>query len=371
MVKPIQVMISSRCDSLIPFEGEEIKLSGLRQKLKKEIEEEHFFEGSIFNVWINDGDAEAAGADENSWEHCLSQAEDSEIFVCLYTGEAGWSLRGGDIGICHAELENALRTGRSKVCLVELPQPNEALTDKDRGFTDYIKQQNLFRGSEVKTFEDALRRVKQSIREQLLLLARRGKTASKKDQYDRGEALDWNRLSFTKRKETMEEVISKYFSKDGGEEISSEIYSYKVDEQDIAFIISAIPSALTVSEARELVGRPQLQDHTHTNTMKENNLIGPVHVIACHKGVTESQALSILGFPDAVIIKSGFGIFVADNTYKCQLAFLSDCRDSSSTRHKAQLFFDWLSLSGESSDLTNRARSRVDIISEIYKHAPK
>lgn len=50
----------------------------------------------------------------------------------------------------------------------------------------------------------------------------------------------------------------------------------------------------------------------------------------------------LLGFPDAEFVSAPFGVFVADNVQKVQLAFLKDCRDETTTRHNVQRFFEWL-----------------------------
>ena len=51
---------------------------------------------------------------------------------------------------------------------------------------------------------------------------------------------------------------------------------------------------------------------------------GPVHVIACHKTATESQAARLLGFPDATLVSAPFGIFAADPVQKVQFAFITN-----------------------------------------------
>jgi len=58
---------------------------------------------------------------------------------------------------------------------------------------------------------------------------------------------------------------------------------------------------MTVASAREMDGRPFLRDHELVGKMGDH-IQGPVHVIACHKGVTENQAVGLLGFPDATIV---------------------------------------------------------------------
>jgi len=90
-----------------------------------------------------------------------------------------------------------------------------------------------------------------------------------------------------------------------------------------------------------------------------------VHIIACHKSVTENQAVGLLGFPDATIITPPFGVYVADNIQKVQLVFLANCRDESSTRYAVQRFFDWLNRSGEATYLADRARGRKAIVRRL------
>jgi hypothetical protein len=95
--------------------------------------------------------------------------------------------------------------------------------------------------------------------------------------------------------------------------------------------------------------------------------VGPVHVIGCHRVPTESQARSLLGFPDATIVNAPFGIYVADDVQKVQFVLLSNCRDETSTRQALQRFLDWLDQAGESSDLLKRAGSRKKIVATIAK----
>jgi hypothetical protein len=83
-----------------------------------------------------------------------------------------------------------------------------------------------------------------------------------------------------------------------------------------------------------------------------------VHLIGCNRGATESQALQLLGFPDATVVAAPFGIYVADDVQKVQFVLLSNCRDETATRHALQRFIEWLDIAGEAVDLVERARSR-------------
>lgn len=106
------------------------------------------------------------------------------------------------------------------------------------------------------------------------------------------------------------------------------------------FCVHGIPSGMAESAARELIGRPFLMDHKRVEEIDSTRekIVGPVHIIGVHKNVTERQALTFLGYPDAIIVKGKFGIYVADEVQKIQLVFLANCRDCTATRHNMNGF---------------------------------
>jgi hypothetical protein len=98
-----------------------------------------------------------------------------------------------------------------------------------------------------------------------------------------------------------------------------------------------------------------------------NKCGGPLHIIACHRTATETQAIKLLGFPDATVVSAPFGVFVADNIQKIQFVFIVNCRDESTTRHGVQRFFEWLEQTGEDVLIAQRAKSRASIVKAIAK----
>ncbi len=96
-----------------------------------------------------------------------------------------------------------------------------------------------------------------------------------------------------------------------------------------------------------------------------------MHLIACHRTVTETQATNLLGFPDATVVSSPLGIYVADEIQKMQFVFLANCRDPSQTRHAVQRFLDWLEQSGEGKYLAERAQVRARIVKAIAQEQRK
>jgi hypothetical protein len=111
-----------------------------------------------------------------------------------------------------------------------------------------------------------------------------------------------------------------------------------------------------------MVGQPFLKDHLYEKALTGG---GPVHLIGCHKSVTEAQAMKLLGFPDATVVTTQFGVYVADNVQKIQLVLVANCRDEANTRHGVQRFFEWLEQTGEGEQLAERAAARARIVKSI------
>ena len=186
----------------------------------------------------------------------------------------------------------------------------------------------------------------------------------KKSGANTGQALDWSRMNFAERQSAMvKTLVSSLGAKDKAK-VDGETVVIPLSSKRILFRPSAIPAAFTVSAAREMVGQPFLRDHELSDLLG-SGIGGPVHAIACQKNVTEAQAMSLLGFPDATIVSGSFGIYVADNIQKIQLCLIANCRDAASTRHGLQKLFDWLSRTGEEGLLAERAMSRAKILKTI------
>jgi len=130
------------------------------------------------------------------------------------------------------------------------------------------------------------------------------------------------------------------------------------------FRLDAVPAAMSVAAAREMVGQPFLKDHEYASSLTGNRG-GPVHLIGCHKTITEAQAMKLLGFPDATVVTTQFGVYVADNVQKIQLALVANCKDDANTRHGVQRFFEWLRQTGEGKLLAERAAARARIVKSI------
>jgi hypothetical protein len=252
------------------------------------------------------------------------------------------------------------------ISLGNIPVDSSEQGERNRRFQEFVALQNLFRGAEVKTVAELEQRVRDALNEALLTLVQRGVRESSKGRYYSGQALDWTRLNFPQRQRAMLTVLRQaVLQRSGTVEDGGNVF-VSVAGAEVLFVLHAIPAAIGVPAARELVGQPFLQDYTF-HSLFGRRRVGPMHVIACHRSATEPQATKLLGFPDATVVSAPFGIYVADNVQKVQFAFVCNCRDDATTRHGVQRFFEWLEQTGEGALLASRAASRARIVKAIAK----
>lgn len=363
----IKIMISSRCDDTIrkAVGRGSVKLTDLRKRAKKAIEDAQLFATDTFDCWIHE-DKPALPGDRDAWDNCLAQARRCHILVVLYNTNAGFGHDSDEVGICHAEMMAALNTGPGKVRVIDITKGSAGAVsgdvDRNRRFVEYVKAQDLaVRYAE--NDQQALDRIVEAVQDAVVYLTGKGATALRPSRYATGTPLDWSRYDYEHRKHAIEETLIQSL---GGQTamVSDNGCLHEINGVQVYFHCHAVPAAMSVASAREMVGRPFLHDHESLSSLA-GDIVGPVHVIGCHKGVTENQAVNLLGFPDATIVAPEFGVYVADNIQMIQLVLLANCRDESLTRLAVQRFQAWLRRSGEAAYLVRRAASRKVIVSAI------
>jgi hypothetical protein len=359
------MMLSSRCKDSVTFEGHLQELASVRKAIKKAIEAIQPNNRQLFEVWIHEDESHTAG-DQNTWDTCMTKARQADVVLVLYNGNAGWSgassILGNHVGICHAEFAEAFNKAPGKVRSIQFPPITAEPGSPDETFQRYFTSQNL-PGTQVKTGDDAVKAATDLAISALLDLARAGVGVNAQGKYYAGEALQWSRLDFQQRREVTRNAVADFLrSRAGGSTHDSEHTTvvYPVSGQNVAFVCDCIPATLGTAGARELVGQPFLRDHQIVKDLRKS-VIGPVHLIACQKSVTESQAIRQLGFPDATVVAAPFGVYVADSVQKIQMVFLANCRDATTTHLRTQGFLQWLSAHGEDKLLASRAKSRRKI----------
>jgi hypothetical protein len=370
MRRPIQVMLSSRCQVDIPSGGGTVTLSNVRVDLKKKIERMMFVNGQrAFDVWINEEGGPGPG-DESAWEYCLERARECDLFVSIFDGQSGWIKPGETEGICEAELEAAMDSDASRVRIIRLDPPRPRKTspeaESDARFKGYIEKFNRFRS----TATDAASletQVLTTVQAAVVEMALRGGPPAKGYL---GQALVWNRLSFVERKALIERELAKELNqRPRSRRLNDQTVVTPIGSKQIAVRCAGLPAPMSVAAARELVGQPFLRDHELVEQMKLTDA-GPVHLIGCHTGVTESQARRQLGFPDAIVVTTPQGVWVADPVQNIQVLYLRNCVDVLSTRVRLQNALEWLEESGEANKLAERAAKRARIARAVAKEVP-
>jgi hypothetical protein len=355
-------MLSSKCEVDFPLASGR-QLSDIRRELKGAIEKMEIAGKKAFEVWINEV-APPSGGTWDSWDVCMEAVKACDILIVVSNGDAGWAANAGEIGICHAEMMTGLSLAPAKVRLIALP--NLAITEDAAGtrnsrFQDELNKQSLFRGGTVKDEKSLKSRVCEALHDAVVTLAQAGVGDAAKGKYSNGAALDWTRLDFSARRNQMVAVVRHaLLTRPGSKEVDGRVL-LQLNGIDVLVEPHAIPAALTVGPAREMVGQPFLRDHELAASL-QGAVGGPLHVIACQKTATESQAAKLLGFPDATIVVAPFGVFVADRVQNVQFAFITNCRDESNTRYSVQRFFQWLSQTQEEAAVAERALGRARIV---------
>lgn len=374
----IRMMISSRSNSQVRFEDaqEAVTLETLRKEIRQGIEKVEIFGKQLFDVWIHE-DATADDASNDAWEESLEQIVKADIVLVLFNGEAGWTIPGGTQGICHDEMAKAVDVAPAKVRLVELSPladlpKGRAARRRDRRFREYVEKQARWRVL-AKNRQEVLDAAEQSARAAVNQLVSLGSRAAAVG--GPSHDLDWDLLDFHRRRRAMiDELRQALEARKGAPHGEHGVVLSADGDRRIYYRCDAVPAAMGVAAAREMVGQPFLHVRELAEELEAAGVgaggAGPIHLIACHKGVTESQAMKILGYPDATIIAAPFGVYVADDVHKVQLVFIAGCRNPSAVHHGMQRLFTWLDQANEEQRLIGRAESRLRIIRAIAAEEP-
>lgn len=360
----ITVMISSRNNS--KFNGK--SLTVIREELKNIILKEKIFGAEIFNVWINEHENPQSFT-ESIWDKCLKEARDADIVLVLYNGESGWVKHNGSIGICHAELIEAVESARGKVWslpigIKEIPDDDKSeQAQADKKFQQYMQEQELFSTS-INSIRTLKAKTKEAMQDAVIKLIQRGVFEVSRSKNNKGTALQWKRMDYHHRSKSITQALKEAIQVKGSGVKEHDNYFLTIDGKKILLIVHGVPDVLSIPASKEYVGQPFLSDYQH-EIILDGSVIGPVHIIGMHKTVTETQARNTLGFPDATILKDSFGVYVADNINKIQMVFITQCSDPSSTQHGFQQFHNWLIDSRENKEFVLRASSRKKIVLTI------
>lgn len=370
MNKPpqIKVMLSSRSMSRVFAPPYETTLEDLRRKLQEQLHALRWVrpgevsgpgltsDDPIFDVWIHENDT--ASSTSNTFELSLKQIRRADIIIVLYTGEAGSAEGNAQIGICHAELQTALARRGDVVHIVELEPTKQGEEPNDEKFRRFVSDLKLFH-TKAENQPELLAKVMRLLHNAVAELTKRG--ARGRPRLDRGQPLDWNRLDLVARQKTMRCALAVELGVPPSDPRSEAPAVIELAGQSFAARLDAIPAALSVAAARELVGQPFHRDH-HLVSQLTPSQPGVIHIIACHRGVTEAQATRMLGTPDAIAVPSDFGVYAADHVQHIQMFLLAHCADESAIGVAVRRLDEWLRQTGEIDRVARRAEARRQIL---------
>ncbi len=361
-------MISSRCSDIIKVGKCEISFTDLRDFALTELEKEKFLGHDIFDVVISEKIIEPS--DDTSWNKCLKEIRDSDIVLVWFAGHEGYKDKGKTIGICHAEFIEAIQSNPSKVFLVDFRKLKILYSDKREMKID-VKEKSEFaldvtkRDKWIQKIElstattidnlksETLSKCKEIIRSGITEFVLKGSASMRQTNHQFGEGLQWSKLNYRFRQEAIFHYVQKAVNS----------FLSQTDFKPIAQAckVHALPDAMSVAEARELVGRPYLKDLEHLGSL----ISGPVHIVGVYKNATESQVRDIIGHQDVAIIQESYGFYVWDLVNHIQLVYLSNCKDPELTTLKVQEFFTWLRVNDETRYIIDRAQRRFEILKVI------
>lgn len=366
----VRVMLSSRNRDLIPSaSGAPVSLETVRKRLQTELEQVVFLGSKPIEVWIN----EEAGAEDgtaDSWDKCLEQVDAADIVIVIYNGEAGWAGGSEGLGICHAEFLRALSQAPARLRVIALdfptgdgarsPKEVAAANNRNKAFASDLDRASTWR---VKATNDETlaREIRKAASKGIIELVKTGSREARRGKFHLGAPLDWSRLSFKERRDALVQAVSEYLETSLHASRLSQGHVLALEGESVLLRVSGVPAGMGTPEAREMVGRPYLDDHL----VLDGSAVGPLHVIACHKACSESHVVSFMGHPDQYLVETPFGTFAADRRTFVQAAFIEQCRDESSTKLGCQRLFDWLKQSGEIPGLLARAQSRAKVMAVV------
>jgi hypothetical protein len=164
-------------------------LSHVREDLAALINAESLFDEPLFEPWINEP---AAATADDIWDECVARVQRADILIAIYSGDAGWAKEGGEIGICHAELERGLNSAREKVRILQIeplaPLRKGADGKRDQLFRDFLQRQQPFTGTPCKNGEELIALCRRTPRDAVAQMVRLGVREASRGKFYMGEA---------------------------------------------------------------------------------------------------------------------------------------------------------------------------------------
>lgn len=361
-MKKIKVFLSSKVDATFQnIDVHDYTLRDLRQQIKKEFEAIEFLGERIFSIVVNESSF-SSNFTKDAFETCLDNVRKSDIIIILYNGDAGYAQieDSQGLGICHQEYLTALQY---------LPTATRGIDISsyfaDVEYNDNQKLRNERFHDDLQTGYHFIEQVSANTKEQInkevsSLITGYIKThltsaikAQKKLDATKtifGKTLDWTKMTYNQRSKEM-----KYHA----ENAFSTVFKKTICKYH------SIPDNMSVSDARNEMGRPFLYEHELVDEAPHKS--GVVHFVSIYGACTATQIKSLIGFPDITIIKSTFGFYCWVQSTQIQFFFITKCINPYLFQTRKTQILNWLNSTKEDENIIKRAKARFNILKAIAK----
>ncbi len=359
-MKKIKVFLSSRVRS--QFEGldEEFNLSDLRQFIREQLEAETLLDENVFDVITNETSFKGDFS-KDSFDNCLDTMRASNVIIIFYNKEAGWSANDlATNGICHEEFLLAMNDFSGMTWAMDissyftLPEEGIQKEKNDAFIRDFERNSpHMEEISGLKTADSLKNTILEQIKGYLLTAVQKSFDTRKQEVMVSnvfGSTLDWSKLTYHERRTEMQSVLDPTFTT---------IPAF----ENVLKAFHAIPDNMSVADARNMIGRPFIEEHELIKNKKEQR--GIIHFVAVYGNATEIQVKNHVGYPDLVVIKGSFGFYLWEKNSHIQMFFLIKCINPQIVKRCLSQVTNWLRISKEQQKIVVRASARYSILNAI------
>jgi len=347
-----KIFISSRVnDAVADARGARRPLKAIRQQISDRLKA---FDGKSIEVLVNE--AEPAETDLNAVERCEKWAKESQLVLAIVNGHAGAMTPRG-IGVCHLELKTAMEDCPQKVLLIRVNvDETEWHFAHHQDFKAYFEGLwSAWRkfGATARTADEVIEKGVQAIGQAVARMAAVSVREWRRRVGAEGEALEWVSKTYSERSallvSTVLGALEQYegsgtraitLRRAGGE--TPTLIEIQIEKARLCATLTGVPDSFGIPEARKYCGYPFREDGIHLAEARGSRAIGPVHLVAAYKRVTEGQIRAHIGNPDISIIRTPFGYFCQDRSQAIQVGYLVEIDDSSRARQRANDLLEWL-----------------------------
>lgn len=356
-MQKIKLYLSSRSNTKSVGLDKAITLGDLRKTIRASLEKETFLGEDMLEVLIHENNFNAKG-NQDAHQLSITKMEESNIVIVLYNGDSGWNPAINGNGICHDEYLTAVDEFSQMMHIMDVSDvfPNATKKGEEKA-KDTIFQNDVETNNFVREFIKAtsiadLEKIVLTQIKSYVLSDIENSIKIQKDNVKKstvyGDTLHFAQLTYAERRQ---EITSKL-----GHDV---IPIFK----DTIVNVDAIPDNMSVSDARNLIGRPFLNE---LHLIKGQSLkSGVIHCIGVFGSVTELQVKNLVGFPDLAVNKTPFGYYLWDTTNHIQMFFLQKCINTNAVGTNINYLSQWLKTSKEEGNVMKRAEARFKILKVI------